>query len=40
MQRSQLRRLRRQAEAPVTTLPFLFSSELGAEELELLAGKL
>src|SRR5215211_4125895 len=40
VQRSQLRRLRRAADAPVTTLPFLFAPELGREELGTLAGKL
>ncbi len=40
VQRSQLRRLRRAAEAPVTTLPYLFVPEFGREEIETLAGKL
>jgi anion-transporting ArsA/GET3 family ATPase len=40
VQRSQLRRLRRSAEAPVSTLPFLFVPEFGREQLETLAGKL
>jgi anion-transporting ArsA/GET3 family ATPase len=40
MQRSQLRRLRRGADAPVATLPYLFAAELGREEIELLAAKL
>jgi anion-transporting ArsA/GET3 family ATPase len=40
VQRSQLRRLRRFSDAPVTTLPFLFASDLGREQLEVLAGKL
>ena len=39
-QRSQLRRLKRAAEAPVSTLPYLFATEVGLEELETLAGKL
>lgn len=36
-QRSALRRLRRGLEAPVTTLPFLFESELGRREIEQLS---
>jgi anion-transporting ArsA/GET3 family ATPase len=40
MQRAQLRRLRRHAEAPVRTLPYLFAPELGRGELEELAAKL
>jgi anion-transporting ArsA/GET3 family ATPase len=44
LQRSHVRRLRRHAEAPVLTLPFLFESELGLPEYEklgaTLAGKL
>ena len=36
-QRSQLRRLRRGAKAPVMTLPYLFEPELGLEELEQLS---
>jgi len=36
-QRSQLRRLRRGLEAPVTTLPFLFEPALGGPEIELLS---
>jgi hypothetical protein len=39
-QRGQLRRLRRQAEAPVTTLPYLFEPELGLEEVEQLSREL
>ena len=39
-QQAQLRRLRRQATAPVLTLPFLFSPQLGTAELERLAGEL
>ena len=39
-QRSQLRRLRRGAGAPVTTLPFLFEPELGLDELEQLSREL
>ena len=39
-QRSQLRRLRRGASAPVLTLPFLFEPELGLEELEQLSREL
>jgi anion-transporting ArsA/GET3 family ATPase len=40
VQRSQLRRLRRAADVPVSTLPFLFVPSLGHEELETLAAKL
>jgi anion-transporting ArsA/GET3 family ATPase len=40
VQRSQLRRLRRAAEAPVSTLPFLFTADFGREQLDTLAGKL
>jgi anion-transporting ArsA/GET3 family ATPase len=40
VQRSQLRRLRRAAEAPVSTLPFLFTADFGREQLETLASKL
>src|SRR3954471_2808452 len=40
VQRSQLRRLRRAAEAPFGTLPFLFAADFGREQLETLAGKL
>jgi anion-transporting ArsA/GET3 family ATPase len=40
VQRSQLRRLRGAAEAPVSTLPFLFTAEFGRSELETLAGRL
>jgi len=36
-QRSQLRRLKRDADAPVTTLPFLFEPEIGAEQVEALS---
>jgi anion-transporting ArsA/GET3 family ATPase len=39
-QRSQLRRLRKEAPAPVTTLPYLFEPELGLEEFELLSREL
>jgi transposase len=39
-QRAQLRRLRRGAPAPVTTLPFLFEAEIGPPELERLARRL
>jgi anion-transporting ArsA/GET3 family ATPase len=39
-QRSQLRRLRRSAGAPVATLPFMFDSELGLEQLERLSSEL
>jgi hypothetical protein len=36
-QRSQLARLRRGIDAPVSTLPFLLSPEVGREELEQLS---
>jgi hypothetical protein len=39
-QQAQLRRLRRQADTPVLTLPFLFSGRLRVAELERLAGEL
>lgn len=39
-QRSQLRRLRREAEAPVSTLPFLFEPEIGGAEVEALSREL
>jgi anion-transporting ArsA/GET3 family ATPase len=39
-QRTHLRRLRREAAAPVVTLPFVFESELGLPEYERLAGDL
>lgn len=39
-QRTHLRRLRREAEAPVVTLPFVFERELGLPEYERLAGDL
>jgi anion-transporting ArsA/GET3 family ATPase len=39
-QRAHLRRLRRGADAPVITLPFLFESELGLPEFEQLADEL
>jgi len=39
-QRSQLRRLKREADAPVTTLPFLFEPEIGAEQVEALSREL
>ena len=39
-QRSHLRRLKRAAEAPVHTLPFLFDAEVGLEEYGALAAKL
>jgi anion-transporting ArsA/GET3 family ATPase len=40
VQRSQLRRLRRAADAPVSTLPFLFAREFEREQLEALERKL
>jgi anion-transporting ArsA/GET3 family ATPase len=40
VQRSQLRRLRRATEAPVTTLPYLFAPSFGREHLDSLAAKL
>jgi anion-transporting ArsA/GET3 family ATPase len=39
-QRTQLRRLRRETETPVVTLPFLFQSELGVPEYERLSVEL
>ncbi|HEX2232059.1 MAG TPA: ArsA-related P-loop ATPase [Thermoleophilaceae bacterium] len=39
-QRTELRRLESEARAPVTTLPYLFQPDLGAEELELLSQEL
>jgi anion-transporting ArsA/GET3 family ATPase len=39
-QRTHLRRLRREAEAPVVTLPFVFERELGLPDYERLAGDL
>lgn len=39
-QRSQLRRLRREADAPVSTLPFLFEPEIGQEQIETLSREL
>jgi anion-transporting ArsA/GET3 family ATPase len=39
-QRSHLRRLKKDAEAPVTTLPFLFEPEIGAPEVEALSHEL
>ncbi|HWB69947.1 MAG TPA: hypothetical protein VG518_08205, partial [Solirubrobacterales bacterium] len=39
-QRAQLARLRRRAQAPVKTHPFLFEPELGAEAAELLSRRL
>jgi anion-transporting ArsA/GET3 family ATPase len=39
-QRTHVRRLKREAEAPVTTLPFLFDAEVGLEEYGTLAAKL
>jgi hypothetical protein len=38
-QREQLARLEENCEAPVTTLPFLFSAELGVEAIEALADR-
>ena len=38
-QREQLARLEELCEAPVTTLPYLFSAELGAEAVEALADR-
>ena len=40
MQRSHVRRLKREAGAPVHTLPFLFDAEVGLEEYGTLAAKL
>ena len=39
-QRSHLRRLKREADAPVHTLPFLFDAEVGLDEYGTLAAKL
>jgi anion-transporting ArsA/GET3 family ATPase len=39
-QRSHLRRLKREADAPVHTLPFLFDAEVGLDEYHTLAAKL
>jgi hypothetical protein len=39
-QRSHLRRLKREADAPVHTLPFLFEAEVGLAEYGTLAAKL
>jgi anion-transporting ArsA/GET3 family ATPase len=39
-QRTHVRRLKREAEAPVTTLPFLFDTEVGLEEYATLAAAL
>jgi hypothetical protein len=39
-QRSQLRRLRRAASAPVMTLPYVFEPELGVPDLERLSREL
>jgi anion-transporting ArsA/GET3 family ATPase len=40
VQRSQLRRLRRSADAPVSTLPFLFARDFGRDQLAALERKL
>ena len=40
LQRSHLRRLKREADAPVHTLPFLFDAEVGLDEYGTLAAKL
>jgi anion-transporting ArsA/GET3 family ATPase len=40
MQRSHLRRLKRETDAPVHTLPFLFDAEIGLDEYATLAAKL
>jgi hypothetical protein len=40
VQRAHLRRLKREAGAPVHTLPFLFEAEVGMAEYGTLAGKL
>jgi anion-transporting ArsA/GET3 family ATPase len=40
VQRSQLRRLRRSTDAPVTTLPYLFAPNFGRDHLESLAARL
>jgi anion-transporting ArsA/GET3 family ATPase len=39
-QRAELRRLKREAEAPVATLPYLFQPDLGPEQLERLSKEL
>jgi anion-transporting ArsA/GET3 family ATPase len=39
-QRSQLRRLKREADAPVATLPFLFEADLDLDSFEQLSGEL
>ena len=39
-QRAHLRRLKREAEAPVHTLPFLFDADVGMAEYGTLAAKL
>ncbi len=39
-QRSHLRRLKRDADAPVSTLPFLFEPTIGAEQVEALSREL
>jgi anion-transporting ArsA/GET3 family ATPase len=39
-QRTQLRRLRRALDAPVTTLPFLFTPEVGEDDVERLSAEL
>jgi hypothetical protein len=39
-QRTHLRRLKREADAPVHTLPFLFATEIGLDEYGTLAAKL
>jgi anion-transporting ArsA/GET3 family ATPase len=39
-QRAELRRLRREADAPVATLPYLFQPDLGVEQLERLSKEL
>jgi anion-transporting ArsA/GET3 family ATPase len=39
-QRAELRRLRREADAPVATLPYLFQPDLGREQLERLSKEL
>ena len=40
IQRGHLRRLKREAAAPVSTLPFLFEPEIGLDEYGSLAAKL
>jgi len=40
VQRSHLRRLKRDADAPVATLPFLFEPSIGAEQVESLSREL